>query len=230
MWEKTCAALGRPVPAKRFLCERGELADRLPERAVHGPKHRVPMAPYYNSGVMMIPWRDADDFLAIWLRTMRRLVELFPPEVKENQKIAKEDQCGLALSVDEWERDHPAVQRLPRALHANWLPVMAGVLRADEIAIYHAVHFLRLGDPGRFDPLGEVDAYGRFLLEHAYPPNLGGRALRAWRGLVGEPDPIREVRALVERIRALVARHVAPAFPAPPVGQKDRADQTGSAG
>lgn len=215
MWEKTCAALGRAVPTKRFLCERGELADRLPERAVHGPKHREPMAPYYNSGVLMIPWNDADAFLAIWLRTMRRLVELFPPELKENQKISKEDQCGLALSVDEWERDHPEVQRLYRPLHTNWLPVMAGVLRADEVAIYHAVHFLRLGNPECFDPLGEVDAYARFILEHVYPPGLGGRALRTWRRLVGEPVAIGEVRALLGRIRTLVARHMAPAFPAP---------------
>lgn len=213
LWEKTCAALERPVPEKRFLCERGELADRLPERAVHGPRHREPMAPYYNSGVLMVPWKDADAFLAVWLRTMRRLVELFPPEVKENQKISKEDQCGLALAVDEWERERGPCQRLPRALHANWLPVMAGVLRADEIAVYHAVHFLRLGDPERFDPLGEVDAYGRFILDHVYPPGVRGRALRAWRTLVGEPAAIGEVRALLARIRALVARHMAP-FPA----------------
>ena len=212
LWETTCGALGRPVPAKRFLCQRGELADRLPRRAVHGAKHRVPGAPYYNSGVMMIPWRDADAFLAVWLRTMRALVHHFPPEVKANQKISKEDQCGLALAVDEWERDHPEVQRLSPPLHVNWIAVMAGELRAAEVAIYHAVHFLRLGDPRRLDPLAEVDAYERFVLEHVYPPTLGGRALRALRAATGEPAPIREVRARVERIREQVARHLAPAF------------------
>jgi hypothetical protein len=207
MWQRGCAALGRQVPTKRILCQRGELADRIPVRAVHGPKHRERMIPYYNSGVLMIPWRDADAFRKHWLDVALRLVEHFPPEVPEHQKISKEDQYGMALVVDDWERERGEIQRLPPPLHSGWLQVMAGVLRADEVAVYHAVHFLRLGDAQHFDALAEVDAYGRFILEHVYPPDLSGRALAAWRRLSGEPEPIRQVRALIARIRAIVERY-----------------------
>ena len=212
LWERGCAALGRPVPEKRILPERGELAERLPEAAVHGPKHREPMVPYYNSGVLLVPWRDARDFRKRWEACMLRLVELFPPEAKANRKISREDQYGLALTIDELEREGLEIQRLPPALHASWLPVLAGVLRADQVAIYHAVHFMRLGDPESFDPLREVDLYEAFILGHVYAPTAAGRALRLWRRLAGEPAPVRETRALCQRIRQLVARHVAPAL------------------
>ena len=208
MWERGCAALGRPVPERRILPERGELAERLPEAAVHGPKHREPMVPYYNSGVLLVPWRLAGDFRKSWEHCMRRLVELFPPEEKANRKISKEDQYGLALTIDALEREGLEIRRLPPALHASWIQVLGGVLRADQVAIYHAVHFMRLGERGAFDPLREVDLYEAFILGHVYPRTLRGRALRLWRRLAGEPAPVREIRALCARIRSLVRSHV----------------------
>jgi hypothetical protein len=207
-WEEVCGALGIPIPEQRIVSQRGELAARLPVRAVHGAKHRLPMVPYYNSGVMMVPWAQAAELRERWLTWMHRLVELFPPEEPRNQKISKEDQFGLALTIDEWEREHGAIQRLPAPLHASWILVMAGALRADEVALYHAVHFLRRGDPERFDPLHEVDLYRDFVMDHVYPPTLGGRTLRAWRNVVGEPPAISETRSLVERIRDVVERYL----------------------
>ncbi len=207
-WEEACGALGIPIPEKRIVSQRGELADRLPLRAVHGAKHRLEMVPYYNSGVLMVPWSQADELRTRWLDWMGRLVEAFPPEEPRNQKISKEDQFGLALTVDAWEREHGEIQRLPAPLHASWILVMAGVVPADEVAIYHAVHFLRRGDPERFDPLREAALYERFVMEHVYPPGPAGRTLRLWRRIAGEPPAIRETRALLAHIRDLVQRHL----------------------
>jgi hypothetical protein len=90
---------------------------------------------------------------------------------------------------------------------------MAGAVTFDDARMYHAVHLLRLGDPGpsTADWLHEVDLYEDFILGHVYPPSLGGRLLRGWRHLVGEPATITGIRALCTQVRELAERYVMPA-------------------
>jgi hypothetical protein len=212
MWQRVCAALGEPIPEARILCQRGELADRLPPAALHGPRHREPMVPYYNSGVLLAPWDEALVLRKQWEACLDRLAAHFPLAERANQKISVEDQLGFALTLDRLQREGHALRRLPPALHASWLQVMAEVLPVCEIAIYHAVHLLRLGDREHLDPAREVDLYEAFVLEHVYPPGARSRALRLAHRLRGEPPHVAAVRELVGRLRELVARWVVPAL------------------
>jgi hypothetical protein len=206
MWQRVCAALGQPVPEKRILCQRGELAERLPPAALHGPRHREPMVPYYNSGVLVAAWSDALALRKQWEDALDRLAERFPLTERANQKISVEDQLGLALALDRLEREGMPLRRLPPALHASWLQVMAEVLPVREIAIYHAVHFLRLGDREHVDPLRELELYEAFILSHVYPRGARGRALRLTHRLRGEPSHVRAVRELIGRLRGVLER------------------------
>ena len=213
MWQRIYDALEMPLPEERMLCVRAELADRLPERAWHGRRHLEPMIPYYNSGVLLVPWSQAPELLELWEGYLDRLAELFPLSDPTRRKIAVEDQVGLALVLHGiMEGTDLPLRRLPDPLHATWMHFMAGAVTLQDARIYHAVHLLRLGDPGPTpDWLSEVDLYEDFILGHVYPPSLRGQMLRGWHRLVGESPGVAEVRALCARIRELTARYLAPA-------------------
>ncbi len=207
MSERVYAAVGEPLPEERILCVRAELADRLPERAWHGRRHLEPMVPYYNSGVLALPWRDVPGFVETWEDYQDRLARQFPLDDPTHRKISIEDQFGFALTVGRCRRQGLPLVRLPGSLHGTWMHLMAGDVSLADARLYHAVHLLRLGGGGP-DWLREVDLYERFVLEHVYPPGLRGRAARAWRRLAGEAPGVREIRALCEHVRVLLRRYV----------------------
>jgi hypothetical protein len=212
MWRQIYDALEMPLPEGRMLSVRAELADRLPERAWHGRRHLEPMIHYYNSGVFLVPWAQGPELLEHWERYLDRLAELFPLADPAHRKIAVEDQVSLALALERIKEKRLPLQRLPDPLHTTWMHLMAGAVTFDDARMYHAVHLLRLGDPGpSSDWLREVDLYEDFILGHVYPPSIGGRALQGWRRLVGEPAAITGIRTLCAQVRELAERYVVPA-------------------
>ena len=213
MWRQIYDALEMPLPEERMLSVRAELADRLPERAWHGRRHLEPMIHYYNSGVFLVPWAQGPELLRHWEGYLDRLAELFPLADPAHRKIAVEDQVSLALALERIKEMRLPIQRLPDPLHTTWMHLMAGAVRFEDARMYHAVHLLRLGDLGpATDWLREVDLYEDFILGHVYPPSLGGRALRGWRRLAGEPPGITGIRALSAQIHELTERYVVPAI------------------
>ena len=169
------------------------------------------MIHYYNSGVFLVPWVQGPELLKHWEGYLDRLAGLFPITDPANRKIAVCDQASLALALERIQEMRIPFQRLPDPLHTTWMHLMAGAVRFEDARMYHAVHLLRLGDPGpSADWLHEVDLYEDFILGHVYAPSLGGRALRGWRRLVGEPAGISAIRALCAQIRELAERYVVP--------------------
>jgi len=211
MWERVYAALGEEMPEDRILCLRGELADRLPPRARGEARHREPMIPYYNTAALLVPWAFAPELVKHWIAYLDRLAELFPATDKRNYTISRSNQLGFTLALYRMKRSGLVERELPYALHGAWLHHMAGVLTVETTAIYHTVHFLRLGDrDAPFDPLHEVDLYERRILESVYPGSTWGRILEVLGRLRGEPEGVRELRALCDRIRGLVRRYGEP--------------------
>jgi hypothetical protein len=207
-WERVYRALGEEMPEERIAAQRAVVADRIPKLALHGEHHLVPMHPYFNTGVVSLPWDRVAEFRKRWEGYLDRLAELFPPDETGNRTVSGCDQVGFALALLRMRAEGLPTRELPNPLHANWILVMAGSVGVDETAIYHAVHLYRRGDPGRPDWLREVDLYEDFILGHAYPPSLRGQVLRGWRRLVGENPGVAGVRALCVRIRELTARYV----------------------
>ena len=213
MWRQIYHALEMPLPEKRMLSIRAELADRLPERAWHGRHHLEPMIHYYNSGVFLVPWAHGPELLKHWEGYLDRLAGFFPLADPAHRKIAVCDQASLALALERIQEMRLPFQRLPDRLHTTWMHLMAGAVPFQDARMYHAVHLLRLGDPGpAADWLREVDLYEDFILGHVYPPSLRGRTLRGWRRLAGEPAGITGIRALCSQIRELTKRYVLPAI------------------
>jgi hypothetical protein len=213
MWQRIYDALEMPLPEERMFCIRAELANRLPKRAWHGPHHLEPMIHYYNSGIFLVPWARAPALLEHWEGYLDRLAELFPLAEPAHRKIAVEDQVSLALALERMKEMRAPLRRLPDRLHTTWMHLMAGVVAFEDARMYHAVHLLRLGDPGpTADWLREVALYESFILGHVYPPTAWGRLFRAWRYLTGEPPEIAGIRSLCAHVRELVERYVTPAF------------------
>lgn len=109
-WERIYAALGIEPPSERIACVRDELA---------GAPSSGSMWPYYNSGVLFLPW--ACELRTIWEEHIRRIPELFNERDKVWGAIARSDQAGLATSIQSLRLRGVPFVRLPPAFHVNWL-------------------------------------------------------------------------------------------------------------
>jgi hypothetical protein len=210
-WERVYRALGEDMPEERVRCQRALVAERIPELALHGEHHLKPMHPYFNTGVVCLPWERASEFREQWENYLDRLAELFPPAEEGNRTVSGCDQMGFALALLRMRTAGLLVRELPNPLHANWILLLAESVGVDETAIYHAVHLYRQGNPERRDWLREVDLYEDFILGHVYPPSFSGQLLQGWHYLAGEPTGVAGIRTLCTRIRQLTERYVTPA-------------------
>ena len=208
-WERVYRALGEALPTQRMTSQRADVADRIPRAALHGEHHREPMLPYWNTGVLLVRWERAAEVRKRWEANLERLAERFADEPGSRKSL--DDQAGFAPALLWLQRQGIRSRELPHALHANWILLLAGAVRLDEIALYHAVHLYRLGpESAGQDWEARVAAYTDFVLGHVYPRSLRGRLARARSRLAGERRELREIRALCARIGELTRRYVAP--------------------
>lgn len=126
-WETIYDALGLPRPVERILSIRAEL----------GLRARVPMYPYYNSGVLLLP--RAVGLAEWWGRDVATIGGLGNPRAA----LTASDQAGLATALHRWRLAGVPFVRLPEAYHVCPPHLAGGALPFGEVRVFHAVGFLR---------------------------------------------------------------------------------------
>jgi hypothetical protein len=126
-WQRIYTALDIEPPAERIPSIRGELA--------HEPLSSA-MWPYYNSGVLFLPWEC--ELRALWEEHIRRVAALFNERDEIWQAVAYSDQAGLATSIELLRNRKLPFVRLPPAFHANWLYLYWRKMPVKEIKLFHA--------------------------------------------------------------------------------------------
>ena len=137
------------------------------------------MLPYYNSGVFLAP--SGAGLREVWAEHLERLADLFLAKVpaggertrspwakllgawrgtqdrlagraeKYPRSVTTCDQASFSTALQQLRADGVPFQRLPDVYHSRRLHCQAGRLRFDEMKIYHATGFLRLGKNERWD-------------------------------------------------------------------------------
>ena len=131
-WQRIYGGLGMDLPEHRMLCLRDELA---------GKPSFGPIFPYYNSGVVFLPWRC--DLRTLWEDHIRRITGLFSEKDEIWQAVAYSDQAGLATSIESLRRRGIPFARLPDTFNANWLHLYWQPLKLREIKLFHCFGLFR---------------------------------------------------------------------------------------
>ncbi len=136
-WEAIYDALGLPRPTERILSIRAEL----------GLRPRVPMYPYFNSGVLLLP--RAVDLGGPWARDVAAIGAL--------GRQTASDQAGLATALHRRRLAGVPFQRLPTPYHVCPPHFQGDALGLDDVRLFHAVGFLRgLQKREEIEPLMEA--------------------------------------------------------------------------
>jgi hypothetical protein len=128
-WERIYPELQLPMPTERIVGTFGE-----------------PMLPYYNSGVVYIPW-DCD-LRTLWESDMRRIAAMFAEEGKRRRKgrvkrAQGSDQAGLATAVARLRARGVPIVPLPEGFNVRWHQLYRRSLPVERIVLFHATGLYR---------------------------------------------------------------------------------------
>jgi hypothetical protein len=138
-WPRIYAALEMAAPAERMPCiaaglECGLRGDVLyPEQ----PQEMAAMLPYYNSGVILMPW--SVQLGAVWERHIRAIASLFTKADAVWPSVMASDQAGLATAIQQCRAQGTPVIPLPGACHAHWLSLYRNTPPIETWELFHAL-------------------------------------------------------------------------------------------
>ncbi len=142
--------LGRVIavaPAKRPKIPEAHWARMFAARGVEPPVHRVidalgrPRQPYYNSGVVYLPWDCG--LRQSWEQDMHAIADLFPASDRVARKASQRDQLGLAVALERLRAHGIPVVPLPRGFNVLWDDLRKGLATSDDVALFHAMRVFR---------------------------------------------------------------------------------------
>lgn len=163
-WETIFGKLGIPRPTERIDSIRGELDLPPILRPLYSRQHaeRNRMFPYYNSGVLFLPWDSG--IQPHWEKRILQAASLFRPGDEAWFAVGQGDQVGLALALDDVAGDGLPLRRLPPSYHSQWMYLYRGTLPLAETRIFHATRFLADVVHGDGDVPREIVRYRNALL------------------------------------------------------------------
>jgi hypothetical protein len=213
-WVKIFDSLGIPQPAERMDSIRGELDLPPILRPLYRRQHaeRNQMFPYYNSGVLFLPWDSG--IRPVWEDRIVKAASLFNRSDDAWFAVGQGDQVGLSLATQHLRSSGLPFRRLPPEYHGQWMYLYRGTPKLAETKIYHATRFLVAVEPGPEDVPREIVRYRdallrRFARECAMEAIFRlPRPSLFRRGIGG----VRNVRRVAERLWRLHRDHVAPAL------------------
>ncbi len=137
--------LGRVIavdPTRRQKLPEANWTSLFTARGVEPPTHRVvdtlgrTRFPYYNSGVIYLP-RDCG-LRETWEQDMRAIAELFSGSDRVASMLGRNDQWGLAVSLERFRRQGTPVVLLPRGFHVRWIHLWQGRGKPGNVTLFHA--------------------------------------------------------------------------------------------
>jgi hypothetical protein len=213
-WSTIFGKLEIARPRARMNSIRGELDLPPILRPLYARQHaeRNGMFPYYNSGVLFLPWNSG--LRPLWERRILDAASLFRPEDDAWYAVGQGDQVGLALALAAVTGDGLPLRRLPASYHSQWMYLYRGTLPLAETKIYHATRFLVNVVRGEGDVPREIVRYRnallrRFAREFFMETLQKAPRLRLPQNAVA---PFRRTLDLVARLWALHLAHVRPAL------------------
>jgi hypothetical protein len=163
-------------------------APQTPLRLLNG----IETFPYFNGGVLLLPWSVAPDLKDRWERHTEALLA-FSRRACGLGRLG--DQEGLATALTAI----PSVVRpLPERFNARWRHLLLGTPCMADFVIYHATGFLSAYEGGPFAP--HVRRYGRTLRNKFGNAILEGNKVRA---ALRWPLALHNARQLVRRLEAI---------------------------
>jgi hypothetical protein len=209
-WGTIFGRLAIPEPRGRVDSIRGELDLPPILRPLYPRQHaeRNHMLPYYNSGVLYLPWNSG--IRSLWERRILDAASLFRPGDDAWYAVGQGDQVGLALALSAVTGDGLPLRRLPASYHSQWMYLYRGTLPLDGTKIYHATRFLVNVVQGSDDVPREIVRYRnallrRFAREFAMESLAKVPRLRLPPGVL---PPFRRILDLVSRLWSLHLGHV----------------------
>jgi len=209
-WDTIYDRLAIPPPDRRMDSIRGELDLPPILRPLYPRQHaeRNGMVPYYNSGVLYLPWDSG--IRPYWERRILDAASLFQPGDEAWYAVGQGDQVGLALALAAVTGNGLPLRRLPESFHSQWMYLYRGTLPIDETKIYHATRFLVNVVHGSEDVPREILRYRNALLRR-FAREFAMEALSKAPRLRLPPrvlPPFRRTLDLVARLWSLHLRHV----------------------
>jgi hypothetical protein len=148
--------------------------------------------PYFNGGVLLMPWSIAPDFKHQWERHTEAL-HAFSRRACGLGRLGDQEALATALSTI------PSVTRpLPDCFNARWRHLLLGSPAVQDFAIYHATGFLSAYEGGLFAP--HVRRYARTLRNKLGNAILEGPQVRS---VLRAPLALRNARKLIHRLEAI---------------------------
>ncbi len=203
-WRRIYTCVGAPFPGPTGTCWRAQW-DLSPYRPA-SPElmaRCLRMPPYYNSGVVMAPWRI--DLRSVWRRHLDLILSGSADELARRDPISirRTDQFSLATAIETLRLSGARVETLPLAYQVRPPLLLSGVLTWADVALFHYVNMFR--DYG--ESVTEVRGllYGDRL--QAIRRRLAGTAgLRAVRSPVFrrvQPDRLRAYGSFFEHVHRI---------------------------
>jgi hypothetical protein len=186
-WRQIYAAADVPYPGPTGTCWCADpvVADARRLDA-HARSLCLRMPPFFNSGVVMASW--ATGIEARWRDHMARITQRFSDTLPGGPVAghAVDEELALATAVEAVRREGLSVTAIPAPYHARPLLLRAGVIRWDEVAVFHYHYQNMLG------PLARTVTDLRAVVAGGHSPRALPHHLR------GFPDFYEVIRRLAE--------------------------------
>jgi hypothetical protein len=155
-WERIFSKLGLKAPPARMDSIRGELDLPPILRPLYRLQHaeRNGMYPYYNSGVLFLPWDSG--IQPLWEKHILGAASVFEPADDAWFAVGQGDQVGLILAISAIAGDELPFRRLPISYHSQWMYLYRDTLPLDETKIFHATHAIAFGVMNGAWAIGQV--------------------------------------------------------------------------
>jgi hypothetical protein len=161
-WKRIYKALQLPTPQQHEYIQTLKVELGLYEGPLVSGKwtHALDLnsiRPYWNSGVVLCPWHA--ELRSRWEHDLRTIFKLFAPprnhlekawlavvdhtRVKPKAVVSGSDQAGLATAIQWLKGSGFKFERLPASLHSHVFHFRAGVLRFEDVSIWHGTAFGR---------------------------------------------------------------------------------------
>ena len=131
------------------------------------------MLPYYNTGVIFMPWTCGIRLRALWEEHIYQITTLFNEQEDDALGGIKNcDQAGFATSIEFLKQQGISFTLLPDIFHGHWVHFQGGTMRLSDIKLFHATSsFKGIGleitstSPSHYLGFGPMWLYQNFWIE-----------------------------------------------------------------